>query len=299
MTVRSAVRIASRAPSSGVGRRRAGVRGDDGVAVVEFVMISALLVFLLFGVLQVAAVLYVRSVVAASAADGARYAAAAGIGAGAGGARADQLMAQAVSGSLSSDIPCTGREVVDPGVRTARGAGRVHRPDPLDLPAGRAVRQHPRALAGVAGDAMTTCRWIDPLPDGSPRVADVEQPRGHRQRQCRRRVRVRGPDRDGSLDLPHRAVLDRSSVTSSRSPRPRARPAGRSPPPTRPAQGHDPGSGRGPDGLRRRGSGPPGAAAVRRRGRRLRLDPDRADAAGRAPSSPSASWTTTSCRPCR
>jgi Flp pilus assembly protein TadG len=88
---------------------------DAGVAVVEFVMISGLLVLLLFGVLQVAAVLYVRSVVAASAADGARYAAAAGIGGAAGGTRADQVKAQALSASLSSGIPCTGREEVDPG----------------------------------------------------------------------------------------------------------------------------------------------------------------------------------------
>jgi Flp pilus assembly protein TadG len=87
---------------------------DDGAAVVEFVMISALLVFLLFGVLQVAAVLYVRSVVAASAADGARYAAAAGVGPAAGGARANQLMSQALSGSLSAGIPCTGTDNVDP-----------------------------------------------------------------------------------------------------------------------------------------------------------------------------------------
>ena len=87
---------------------------DAGVAVVEFVMISALLVFLLFGVLQVAAVLYVRSVVAASAADGARYAAAAGVGPAAGGARANQLIAQALSPSLSRGIPCTGTTVVDP-----------------------------------------------------------------------------------------------------------------------------------------------------------------------------------------
>ena len=77
-------------------------------------MISALLVFLLFGVLQVAVVLYVRSVVAASAADGARYAASAGIGPASGGTRANQQISQALSGSLSSGIPCTGTEVVDP-----------------------------------------------------------------------------------------------------------------------------------------------------------------------------------------
>ncbi len=127
-------------------RRLRRVRGDDGVAVVEFVMISALLVFLLFGVLQVAAVLYVRSVVAASAADGARYAAAAGVGAGAGGARADQLMAQAVSASLSSDIPCRGSEVVDAasGLRVVQVVctGRIRS---IFVPAGLFINIHVRS----------------------------------------------------------------------------------------------------------------------------------------------------------
>ncbi len=95
--------------------RQDGVDDSDaGVAIVEFVMISALLVFLLFGVLQVAVVLYVRSVVAASAADGARYAASAGIGPASGGTRAEQQVARELSSSVSSGIPCTGTEVVDP-----------------------------------------------------------------------------------------------------------------------------------------------------------------------------------------
>ncbi len=149
MNVRS--ELAQRPPPDAVPwwiRVRTRVGGDDGVAVVEFVMISALLVFLLFGVLQVAAVLYVRSVVAASAADGARYAAAAGIGPAAGGARADQLMAQAVSGSLSSDIPCTGTAVVDPGsglrVVQVVCTGRIRS---IFVPAGLFVNIHVRSRA--------------------------------------------------------------------------------------------------------------------------------------------------------
>ena len=56
--------------------RRCGRLGRDrGAAIAEFVMISVLLIFLLFAVLQVAILLYVRTIVAASAADGARYAA--------------------------------------------------------------------------------------------------------------------------------------------------------------------------------------------------------------------------------
>ena len=120
--------------------------GEAGAAVVEFVMISALLVFLLFGVLQVAAVLYVRSVVAASAADGARYAAAAGIGPGAGGTRANQLVSQALSGSVSAGIPCTGTTMVDAGsglrVESVVCAGHIRS---IFVPAGLFVDVHVRS----------------------------------------------------------------------------------------------------------------------------------------------------------
>jgi Flp pilus assembly protein TadG len=89
------------------------VRRDDGVAIVEFVMVGVLLVFLLFGVLQLAAVFYVRNVVAASAADGARYAAAEGVGVGDGAVRANQLIAQALSPSMSRAIRCASSVTVD------------------------------------------------------------------------------------------------------------------------------------------------------------------------------------------
>lgn len=83
---------------------------DDGAAVVEFVMISVLLVLLLFGVLQVAVYFYARNIVAASAADAARYAAAAGVPPGSGAARAQQLIRQSLG---SSDITCTSTSGVD------------------------------------------------------------------------------------------------------------------------------------------------------------------------------------------
>ena len=60
---------------------------DDGAAVVEFVLVSVLLVLLLFGVLQVGVYFYARNIVAASAADAARYAAAAGVDPDAGAGR--------------------------------------------------------------------------------------------------------------------------------------------------------------------------------------------------------------------
>jgi Flp pilus assembly protein TadG len=72
-------------------------------------MISTLLVFLLFAVLQVAVYFYARNVTAASAADGARYAAAETIAATAGGARADALVHAGLDEADASGIHCTGR----------------------------------------------------------------------------------------------------------------------------------------------------------------------------------------------
>jgi Flp pilus assembly protein TadG len=80
---------------------------DGGAAVVEFVMISVLLVLLLFGVLQVGVYFYARNIVAASAADAARYAAAAGVPASAGGARAEQLIADGLGSGQAAAIRCT------------------------------------------------------------------------------------------------------------------------------------------------------------------------------------------------
>ncbi len=48
---------------------------EEGSAVVEFVFVSALLVFLVLGVLQLALVLHVRNTVQDAAAEGARWAA--------------------------------------------------------------------------------------------------------------------------------------------------------------------------------------------------------------------------------
>jgi Flp pilus assembly protein TadG len=58
-------------------RRRALLtdNGDRGSAVVEFVLVSLLIMLLLLAVLQVAVYVHVRNVVTASAQEGARYAA--------------------------------------------------------------------------------------------------------------------------------------------------------------------------------------------------------------------------------
>ena len=127
-------------------RTSGGSDRDGGSAVVEFVMISALLVFLMFGVLQVVAVLYVRSIVAASAADGAHYAASAGLGGAVGGARANQVMATALASSLTSGIACRGDDVIDPasGLRVARVVctGRIRS---IFVPVGLFIAIHVRS----------------------------------------------------------------------------------------------------------------------------------------------------------
>ncbi len=90
---------------------------------------SVLLVMLLFAVLQVAALFYVRSVAASAAADGARYAANAGVSSAAGGGRASALLQQALSAGMARRLPCTGAALLDQdsGLVTAsvRCRGRI------------------------------------------------------------------------------------------------------------------------------------------------------------------------------
>lgn len=109
---------------------------DDGAAVVEFVLISVLLVLLLFGVLQVAVYFYARNIVAASAADAARYAAAAGVSPSAGATRAEQLIRDGLGGA---DVTCTSGPGVDAGsglpVTTVHCTGTVRALlAPVDIP---------------------------------------------------------------------------------------------------------------------------------------------------------------------
>jgi Flp pilus assembly protein TadG len=76
-------------------------------------MISVLLIFLLFAVLQVAVLFYVRNIVAASAAEGARYAATSNMQPSAGGTRASQRIANSLSGQVGHDVPCAATVGVD------------------------------------------------------------------------------------------------------------------------------------------------------------------------------------------
>jgi Flp pilus assembly protein TadG len=78
------------------------------------VLVSTLLIFLLFAVLQVAVLFYVRTIVAASAADGARYAASSNVDAAAGGDRASTQVSRSLSGSAARSVPCVGTLGTDP-----------------------------------------------------------------------------------------------------------------------------------------------------------------------------------------
>ena len=80
---------------------------DAGAAVVDFVLMSVLLLFLLFAVLQVAVYFYARNVAAASAADAARFAAAEGVDPHSGAARAASLIRQGLDHADASGIRCT------------------------------------------------------------------------------------------------------------------------------------------------------------------------------------------------
>lgn len=76
-------------------------------------MMSVLLVFLLFAVLQVATYVYARTVIAASAADAARYAAGAGADPAAGGERARTLIREGLTARYAESVPCRGTASVD------------------------------------------------------------------------------------------------------------------------------------------------------------------------------------------
>jgi Flp pilus assembly protein TadG len=87
--------------------------GERGSAVVDFVMVSLLIVALLLVVLQVAVYVHVRNVVTASAQEGARYAANADVDSASGVARTVEVVARATSIQTAGGLSCTSAEEVD------------------------------------------------------------------------------------------------------------------------------------------------------------------------------------------
>ena len=91
-----------------VSRPRAG---DDGSAVVEFVLVSALLTVMFLAILQLGLALHVRTVLTGAAAEGARYAANADRTPDDGAARTRELIDEALPSSYASDVEA-GEETV-------------------------------------------------------------------------------------------------------------------------------------------------------------------------------------------
>lgn len=75
---------------------------------VEFALVTVLLLTLLLSIAQLAVYLYVRNVATASAAEGARYAANADVDPADGALRAADLLARGVGGDTASRFRCAG-----------------------------------------------------------------------------------------------------------------------------------------------------------------------------------------------
>ena len=87
-------------------------RCESGAAVVDFVLVGALLSLLFLAVLQLALVLHVRNTLVASAAEGARFAANADRGPDDGAVQAREIIATALSASFAEQVSA-GMEVLD------------------------------------------------------------------------------------------------------------------------------------------------------------------------------------------
>ena len=87
---------------------------ERGSAVVDFVLVSVLVVVLLLAVLQVAVYVHVRNVVTAGAQEGARYAANADVPLSEAPGRTLTVVARATSAGTADGLLCTAAEEVDP-----------------------------------------------------------------------------------------------------------------------------------------------------------------------------------------
>jgi Flp pilus assembly protein TadG len=91
-----------------------GVLSDEGgSAVVDFVLVSVLIMVLLLAVLQVAVYVHVRNVVVTSAQEGARYAAGADVPSTEGAARTVEIVGRATSTRTAGGLRCTSGEEPD------------------------------------------------------------------------------------------------------------------------------------------------------------------------------------------
>ncbi len=86
---------------------------EDGSAVVEFVLVGVLLIFLFLGVLQVGIYVHLRNVLAASAAEGARYGANADVRSDQAAPRTQEIVRQALNRRIADRLAYAGSE--EPG----------------------------------------------------------------------------------------------------------------------------------------------------------------------------------------
>ncbi len=86
------------------GRDKTLVSGDEGSAVVEFTLVSVLLIFVFLGVVQLGLTLFVRNTLVACAAEGARYAANADRTPEDGVAKARDLITASLPDSYAEDV---------------------------------------------------------------------------------------------------------------------------------------------------------------------------------------------------
>ena len=87
--------------------------GERGSAVVDFVLVSVLILGLLLAVLQVAVYVHVRNVVTASAQEGARYAANADVPSDAGAPWTVEIVGRATSERTARGLSCSSAEEVE------------------------------------------------------------------------------------------------------------------------------------------------------------------------------------------
>ena len=83
---------------------RAALRGERGSAVAEFVMVSALVVFLFMAVFQLGLVLHIRNTLISCASEGARLGARADAEPGMGAARARELITASLADNYAEDV---------------------------------------------------------------------------------------------------------------------------------------------------------------------------------------------------
>jgi Flp pilus assembly protein TadG len=113
----------------------ANLGADAGSAIVEFVLVTTLLLILFLGIVQTGIVLHIRNTLAADAAEGARHGANLGVAESAGGDYAERLIAQSIPGR--SDVQCDGVPAAAPdGTALVQVTCKVNVPLSLTLVGG-------------------------------------------------------------------------------------------------------------------------------------------------------------------